>query len=176
MKTSACRDRTPKNQSNKMGTTPQHNTFTPSLHLVPFCQHSHFYPTKWHGNWYWTFTVWNVHTTLIHSDIIPFTSDIPHCTVCRNTNVRFLYPMLRSMFIGCVLILNLRRKFNQSTPLRKTLAFWRADWRSPLVQTYPSPSSVQSTGFVHLQRKGISPKLITNSQTKLVERDGNRIK
>ena len=37
MKTSACRDGTLKNQPNKMGTTP-HNTFTPSLHLVPFCQ------------------------------------------------------------------------------------------------------------------------------------------
>ena len=36
MKTSACRDGTLKNQPNKMGTT--HNTFTPSLHLVPFYQ------------------------------------------------------------------------------------------------------------------------------------------
>ena len=35
IKTSTCRDGTLKNQPNKMGMT---NTFTPSLHLVPFCQ------------------------------------------------------------------------------------------------------------------------------------------
>ena len=36
MKTGACRDGILKNQPNKMEW--HHNTFTPSLHLVPFCQ------------------------------------------------------------------------------------------------------------------------------------------
>ena len=53
MKTSICRDGTVKNQPNKMGTT-----FTPSLHLLPFCQlcfvlvncvHSRVVEGSWEG-------------------------------------------------------------------------------------------------------------------------------
>ena len=56
MKTSACRDGTLKYQPNKM--EQHHNTFTPSLRLVPFCQlcfvfvscvHSRVVEGSWEG-------------------------------------------------------------------------------------------------------------------------------
>ena len=51
MKTSACRDGTLKDQSNKMGTRwEQHcKTFTPSLHLVPLFVNRRVVEGSWEG-------------------------------------------------------------------------------------------------------------------------------
>ena len=72
MKTSACRDGTLKNQPKKMQER-HHNTFTPSVHLVPFCQlyfvlvscvHSRVMEGSWEG-----IAVWEVHVD-VHGECV----------------------------------------------------------------------------------------------------------